>query len=298
MVYYLNMTMDQLIYFIACAETNSFTKTSKLYFVSQPAISTAIKNLEKELGCELFIRNNNELTLTDAGKYLYRIARPIVSLFKNINSQMEDYLMTNSTIKIGIPPMLGGFIFAPIFQAFTQNYPNVFLRMTELASHANQKAVINDEIDVALTVINNGIIDPKLDYEKIDETSLIFAVNKSNPLASRKSISIKELSNIPLILLKEDSLQYKIVYDYFLKYKITPNIRLLSDQIATIKELLLHSDIGAFLFNEVIKEGEDIIGIPLEENIKFDIVIAYKKNKTITSTTKKIIDFIIKTYKK
>ena len=206
--------------------------------------------------------------------------------------------MTNSTIKIGIPPMLGGFIFAPIFQAFTQKYPNVFLRMTELASHANQKAVINDEIDVALTVINNGIIDPKLDYEKIDETSLIFAVNKSHPLASRKSISIKELSKIPLILLKEDSLQYKIVYDYFLKYKITPNIRLLSDQIATIKELLLHSDIGAFLFNQVIKEGEDIIGIPLEENIKFDIVIAYKKNKTITSTTKKVIDFIIKTYKK
>ena len=39
-------------------------------------------------------------------------------------------------------------------------------------------------------------------------------------------------------------------------------------------------------------------GIPLEENIKFDIVIAYKKNKTITSTTKKVIDFIIKTYKK
>ena len=253
------MTMDQLIYFIACAETNSFTKTSKLYFVSQPAISTAIKNLEKELGCELFIRNNNELTLTNAGKYLYRIARPIVSLFKNINSQMEDYLMTNSTIKIGIPPMLGGFIFAPIFQAFTQKYPNVFLRMTELASHANQKAVINDEIDVALTVINNGIIDPKLDYEKIDETSLIFAVNKAHRLANRKSISIKELSNIPLILLKEDSLQYKIVYDYFLKYKIAPNIRLLSDQIATIKELLLHSDIGAFLFNQVIKEGEDKI---------------------------------------
>ena len=83
-----------------------------------------------------------------------------------------------------------------------------------------------------------------------------------------------------------------------MKYKITPNIRLLSDQIATIKELLLHSDIGAFLFNQVIKEGEDIIGIPLEENIKFDIVIAYKKNKTVTSTTRKVIDFIIKTYKK
>ena len=290
--------MDQLIYFIACAETNSFTKTSKLYFVSQPAISTAIKNLEQELNTDLFIRTNNLLTLTESGKYLYRIARPVVSLFKNINSQMEDFLLTNSTVKIGIPPMLGGFIFAPIFQSFTQKYPNIYLRMTELASSANQKAVINDEIDVALTVINEGMIDPKLDYVKIDETSLIFAVNKNHSLAKRSSISIKELDKIPLILLKEDSLQYKIVYNYFINYKITPNIRLLSDQIATIKELLLHSDIGAFLFNQVIKDGDDIVGIPLKENIKFDIVIAFKKNKTITSTTHKIIDFIIETYKK
>lgn len=290
------MTMDQLIYFIACAETNSFTKTSKLYFVSQPAISTAIKNLEKELSCELFIRNNNELSLTEAGKYLYRISRPVVSLFKNINAQMNDYLAMNTAIKIGIPPMLGGFIFAPIFDKFTSKYPNIYIKMTELASKANQKAVIDDEIDVALTVINNNVIDPKLNYIKIDETQLIFAVRENNPLAKRKSISINELGNIPLILLKEDSLQYKIVYDYFIKYSIKPNIRLLSDQIATIKELLKHSDIGAFLFNQVIKDGDDIVGIPIKENIKFDIVIARKKNKTVPSSTRKIIEFITKIY--
>lgn len=290
------MTMDQLIYFIACAETNSFTKTSKLYFVSQPAISTAIKNLEKELSCELFIRNNNELSLTEAGKYLYRISRPVVSLFKNINAQMNDYLAMNTAIKIGIPPMLGGFIFAPIFDKFTSKYPNIYIKMTELASKANQKAVIDDEIDVALTVINNNVIDPKLNYIKIDETQLIFAVRENNPLAKSKSISINELGNIPLILLKEDSLQYKIVYDYFIKYSIKPNIRLLSDQIATIKELLKHSDIGAFLFNQVIKDGEDIVGIPIKENIKFDIVIARKKNKTVPSSTRKIIEFITKIY--
>lgn len=291
------MTMDQLIYFTACAETNSFTKASKLYFVSQPAISTAIKNLESEFNCELFIRNNNELSLTDAGKYLYRISLPVVSLFKNINRQMEDFQMTTSTIKVGIPPMLGGFIFAPIFEKFSSKYPNLYLKMTELASNANQKAVVNDELDIALTVINNNEINPKLEYVKIDETFLLFAVNKTNPLATRKEISISELKKIPLILLKEDSLQYKLISNYFLKYNIVPNIRLLSDQIATIKELVSHSNIGAFLFNQVMKKGEDLVGIPLKENIKFDIVIAWKKNKTVTSNMDKFIKFIIKSYK-
>ena len=170
--------------------------------------------------------------------------------------------------------------------------------MTELASSANQLAVISNELDVALTVIDKNTIDPKLEYTKIDETTLIFTVSKSNKLAQKKKISIKQLDKIPLILLRWDSLQYKIVNNYFIKYKITPNIRLLSDQVSTIKELIIHSNIGAFLFNQVIKDWEDIVAIPLEENIKFDIVIVRKKNKTVTTNTKKFIDFIIKTYQK
>ena len=154
-------------------------------------------------------------------------------------------------------------------------------------------AVIKDEIDVALTVIYNNEINPSLDYKKIDDTQLIFSVNKNHPLSNKKEISFRDLQNIPLILLKEDSLQYKIVIDFFKSYGIKPNIRLLSDQIATIKELLIYGNLGAFLFNQVIKENDDIVGIPLKENIHFDVVIAYKKNKTITKTTKRFINFIL-----
>lgn len=287
------MTIDQLKYFVLCAENNSFTKTSKFYFVSQPAVSTAIKNLENELNCELFIRNNNELILTNFGKYFYTLATPVVTLYNNLPKQMNDYIMSQSVIKVGIPPMLGAFIFAPLFEKFNNLYPNLNIKMVELASKANQEAVIKDEIDVALTVIYNNEINPSLDYKKIDDTQLIFSVNKNHPLSNKKEISFRDLQNIPLILLKEDSLQYKIVIDFFKSYGIKPNIRLLSDQIATIKELLIYGNLGAFLFNQVIKENDDIVGIPIKENIHFDVVIAYKKNKTITKTTKRFINFIL-----
>lgn len=287
------MTIDQLIYFIKVCENKSYTKTSKELYISQPAITTAIKNLEKELGTELFFINGRNLEITQSGDYLYTISKPIVSLFNNIDKQMKDFIFKSSRIKVGIPPMLGAFIFAPIFESFLNKFPNLHIQMFELASNANQKALSEGEIDLALTVIYKGNIDNSLTYKKIDETQLVFSVNKNHPFASKKEISIEELKDIPLILLKEDSLQYEVVTNLFKEKNITPNIRLLSDQIATIKELLSYGKIGAFLFNQVIKDGDDIVGIPLKENIVFDIIFATKKNVKLNNPAKELLEFAI-----
>lgn len=288
------MTIEQLLYFADVYEGKSFTKTSKKFFVSQPAISLAMKKLEEELETELFIRANNTLEVTDSGKYLYSIVKPLLDLFNNVPNQMQDYLFKNSSVKAGIPPMLGAFIFAPIFEKFTVKNPQINLKLTELCSKANQEAVLYGDIDVALTVIYKGIIDEKLSYQKIGETQLLFCVRKNHPLASKKSIGIEEIAKTPLLLLKEDSLQYKIVTEAFKQNNLTPNIRLLTDQIATIKELLAYGNVGAFLFNQIIKDNDDIVGIPLKDNVVFDVVIATKKGKTITRPVQKFCDFIAK----
>lgn len=287
------MTIDQLIYFVSVYECQSFTKASKKNFVSQPAISSTIKKLEEELGTELFIRGNNALIPTDSGHYFYSITKPLINLFDNLPRQMEDYLYKNCSIKVGIPPMLGAFIFAPIFEKFSVRYPQIGLKLTELASKANQEAVAKGDIDVALTVIYKGEKNPDLSYTKIGETQLLFCVRKSHPYASKGSISFEEISSLPLLLLKEDSLQYKIVTECFKAKGLSPKIRLMTDQVATIKELLAYGNIGAFLFNQVIKESDDIIGIPLKEDVRFDVVLATQNNITITKPVRKFISFIL-----
>lgn len=287
------MTIDQLMYFIEVYENKSFTKAAKKYFISQPAISSTIKKLEDELETELFVRNGIGIQPTESGKYLYSISKPLITLFDNIPNQINDFLFKNSVVKAGIPPMLGTFIFAPIFEKFYGKYPQINLKLTELCSRANQDAVANGDIDVALTVIYKNAINETLNYEKIGETQLLFCVRKNHPFAKKKEISIEDIATIPLLLLKEDSLQYAIVTKMFKGANLEPNVRLLTDQIATIKELLAYGNIGAFLFNQVIKDNDDLVGIPLKENIIFDVVIATKKNKTITKPVQKFYDFII-----
>lgn len=272
------MSIEQLIYFTKVYENKSFTKTSKELFISQPAITTAIKNLEKEFKTELIMMNGKNLEITPSGERLYTLAIPIITLYNNLENQMHDFVYKSTTIKIGIPPMLGTFIFAPLFEDFLVRYPNVNLKLYELASHANKEALIEGEIDIALTVIYNNEIEDNLDFIKIGNADLVFAVNKSHQFAKKKEISIKELGNTPLILFKEDSLQYQVITKLFEETHITPIIKLKSEQLSTIKELLSYGKIGAFLFKQVIKENDDIIGIPLEENLSFDIVLATRKN--------------------
>ncbi len=291
------MSIDQLLYFIRVYETGSYTETSKEMFVSQPAVTTGIKNLEKELKTVLFSKNGRGFHPTASGEYLYQIAKPVVTLYNNLGDQMKDFKYKSTTIRIGIPPMLGSFIFAPIFDAFLTKYPNINIKMYELASNANKEAIKNGEIDIALTVrYKDEQLDPSIEYTKVDETRLLFSVNKKHPLANKEKIALDDIKDLPLITLKEDSLQYKVVNELFSEKRLNPNIRLKTDQLATIKELLSYGKIGAFLFNQVIKPEDDIVGIPLENDVTFDIIVATNKNIVLNKPAIELLQFI-KDYK-
>ncbi len=286
------MSIEQLYYFIKVYENKSYTKTSRELFISQPAISTAIRNLEKELKTQLIVVNGKNLELTPSGNYLYSLAKPIVDSYNNIVPQMMDYLYESTTIRIDVPPMLGTFVFAPIFNDFLNKYPKVNIKLFEFGSHANKEALINGKIDIAITVVYKNQIESSLNYKKIGETKLLFAVNKNHPFANRKEISIKDLKDQSIIIFKEDTLQFQILNKLFKEYDIVPKIKLKTEQLSTIKEVLKYGEVGAFLFNQITDNNEDIIGIPIKENIKFDIVIATKKSTKLNDVALDLINDI------
>lgn len=288
------MNINQLIYFVTVVKYNNITKAAKELYISQPAISLAIKDLEKEFGLTLFKRKNNVLTLTSHGKYLYDLSLPLIQEYNNVNERMNDYINKHTTLNLGIPPMLGTFLFPPIFNVFANENPGFQFKIKEYGSFANKRAVLDGEIDIAFTVTNEHEMEGELEYIKIGETSLIFAVNKNNPLSSKQVITAEDIKSTPLILMKEDSLQYQIITSLFKEKNISPNILLTSNQLYIIKELLQSSDnnCGAFIFKQLIKDGENIVGIPFEKELKLDILICYKKDAKLLSTTKRFIEFI------
>ena len=293
MEYNVNMTLNQLQYFVTTVKLNSITKAAKSLYVSQPAISAAIKELEKEFGTALFVRYNNQLVLTDEGHHLYKLAINLLNLSENVEEDMKNYVKKSSVLKIGVPPMLGSFIVPSLIQDYGKKNNSIEIQLMELGSVANQMAILNRELSCGFTVKYKDNIDESLDYIKVAKTSLFFAINQSHPLAKKNKISIEDIGNTPLILMKEDCLQSSLIQSEFEKHGIKPNIKIRTNQLYTIKELISSNNLGAFLFTQVFKyDNSDIKTIPLEESLDFDIVLAWEKHASLNQATKDFIAFI------
>ncbi len=284
------MKIIQLQYFAEVVKTNNISKAAKNLYVSQPAISAAIRELEKEFNTSLFIRYNNQITLTDEGHYLYRLTMGLLDNYEKVKSDMFAFLKQFEILKIGIPPMLGTFILPSIINAYTKQNPNVEIQLLELGSKANRQALIDREINMGLTVKSKDEELPEpLTYIKLMDTTLLFSINSNHQLAKKEVITINELKDFPLILMKSDCLQSTLVENAFAQQKLFPNVKIKTNQLYTIKELIKNNNLGAFLFNQVIENEKEITGIKLSTPIDLEIVLAYRKDVKLNNIS---IDFI------
>lgn len=293
------MTITQLEYFVTVVKTNNISKAAKQLFVSQPAVSSAIKELEKEFNTTLFVRYNNQIVLTDEGHHLYKLSLNLLQNCTNLYEDMKNYVKKSSVLKIGVPPMLGSFIVPSLVQAYTREHQNIEVQLIELGSVANQEAILDGEISCGFTVKHHNNVNDDLDFIKIVDTSLLFAINKNHPLAKKDVISFEDIKNTPLILMKEDCLQSSLVQNEFEKRGLKPNIKIRTNQLYTIKELLSSNNLGAFLFTQVFKyDSEDIKIIPLSEPLDFEIILAWKKNTVLSDAMKEFIDYVVEEKRK
>ena len=288
------MKIIQLQYFAEVVKTNNISKAAKNLYVSQPAISAAIRELEKEFNTSLFIRYNNQITLTDEGHYLYRLTMGLLDNYEKVKSDMFAFLKQFEILKIGIPPMLGTFILPSIINAYTKQNPNVEIQLLELGSKANRQALIDREINMGLTVKSKDEELPEpLTYIKLMDTTLLFSINSNHQLAKKEVITINELKDFPLILMKSDCLQPTLVENAFAQQNLFPNVKIKTNQLYTIKELIKNNNLGAFLFNQVIENEKEITGIKLSTPIDLEIVLAYRKDVNLNNISKDFINCII-----
>lgn len=113
------MDIKHLQYFIEVTNFNSFTRAADHLFITQPTISKMIKNLETELGVELFDRSRKQLILTDAGRVVLEQAKLIDKAFHNLETEMDNLLgLKKGHIRIGLPPIIDASFFPEFLAVF------------------------------------------------------------------------------------------------------------------------------------------------------------------------------------
>ncbi len=242
------MNLIHIRYFCSVVQTGSITLAAKSMDVSQPAVSYAIREMEKEFGLVLFARRNKALQLTDDGKRLYDILYPCLKEFDDAVKRAHSYAKSKSTVRVAIPLAIGGDVFASVVPRFQSEYPETKISVREASYQQAAKDVASGKADIAIAVFPPDFEHPGIKIERVAIANMCFAVSSGHPLANRETITFEEIANCPIAYPGEDSTLTLMAAKRFEEKGITPNIILSSSQFSTIMEIIHYGSAGTFLF--------------------------------------------------
>lgn len=243
--------------FQTVAHKLSFTKAATELFITQPAVTKHIHELEQHLGTALFKRNGNSISLTPSGEVVLRYAEKIFETYTALESELAQLNdITSGNLRIGASTTIAQNILPKILALFKKAYPKISYTFTQANTDSISLQVIAEKIDIALVEGNSHF--PQLAYEPFAKDEIVLVTRSNGSLAKKAEIAPQELLEIPLVLREAGSGTLDVVLRALAEAKINPKelrVETRFQSSGSIKQYLLHSDTAAFLsIQSVLKE--------------------------------------------
>ncbi len=286
----MSLELRQLEYFQMASRLKNITRAAQRLKVSQPNITVAIKKLESELGILLFDRSQKQLSLTPEGAVFLSRIETALRCIEDAVLEVNDYKqLQKGTIKIGIPPMMGAYLFPKIFSGFQHLHQGLDVMLFEEGSMSIREKLERDELDFGIVIISN--VPPTLNVLPMSRSQLMACVPVDSELAQRQAIASTDIEHADLIMMKEGSYLREIIQERLKRQRLAANVVLESSQIVTIMGLVAHGVGIAFLLDFICNATTKIKAIPLAEPIYVDIGLAWKKDRYVSKAAQAFIDF-------
>ena len=191
------MNLRQLEVFRAVCEQGGFTRAAQSLYMTQPAVSHVIAELEKEAGCPLFDRISRRIYLTEAGRIFLEKARQILELHEELSAGFPA-LTGQAPLRIGSGITIANFHLPTILRRCRRldGFPSV--RVTVDQAGRIEEALLNSELDVAL--IEGVVRHPHLIRQPFSSYDMAAFCDPSHPLATRSPLSLDDLLTAELLL--------------------------------------------------------------------------------------------------
>lgn len=236
----MNLKQARCIYTIA--KEGGVTAAARKLYVSQPALSQMLRQIEEELGLPLFDRSVSPFRPTFAGEKALEAADVILAAHRRLDNQMQEIREENSgRLRLGISVQRAGQVLPLALPWFVMQYPHVSLEVTERGSADLEELVIRDEVDLALAAIEST--SARLEYRLIEREVIGILAGQGSPLAARfpsgGKVPVEEAAEETFISLKPGH-SVRVVQDMlFRQYGMEPKILLETDSLEVAKRVAL-----------------------------------------------------------
>ncbi|MEN6567028.1 MAG: LysR family transcriptional regulator [Veillonellales bacterium] len=308
--------LKNMDYVYAVYLNKSFSKAAEKLYISQPAISAAIKKVEEEIGLPIFDRSSNPIQLTPAGEYYIESIEKIMEIEKDMVTHFSSLLGDNrGTINVGSASFFCAYILPTIVQAFKLEYPGITVNLLEANADDLIKCLRSSTIDIILDVEK---LDPNIFNSIVwEEEHIVLAVPASYEVNNRlkqyrlsfedvgsgryleqkySKVSMKHFENETFLLLKKGNDMYQRGLKMCKKAGFTPKVAMYLDQLLTAYYIACSGKGITFVragFTHYLEDTNKLFFYKIDDkNSVRNIMLYYKKSPSLSKACKNFIEFL------
>ncbi|MCP4935586.1 MAG: LysR family transcriptional regulator [bacterium] len=214
------INFNQLRSFHAVAKTGNVTAAAKLLNISQPTVTTQLKQMEERYGVELAYRIHRGVRLSPLGEQLYKLTMRIFAL-EDEALDLVDAInsLQQGTLSVGA---VGPFFVMKLLAEFNSNYPGIKITLNSGNSEEIIQQLLNFQIDIG--IVGNIKVDPAFKIQPLVKKDVVLAIGQSHPWYKKDKIDIDELAGADLVLRESGSETRRVLEDALQENDIQPNI--------------------------------------------------------------------------
>ena len=288
------MDIREMQYILEIDKTGHLTQAAHNLFISQPALSKALRKIETELDTPLFYRDGNTLRPTDTGEVVIEKASAILALAEEMSDAVAATKnLSQGKVSLGVPSVVMDMYFSELLIQFQHTYPGIDLHITEEGGTALTSLVASGELDVA--IIMRPVYSDMLNEIPIIKNQIVACVNSSHPWAVRNYINIRDFKDIPFITFNSTFNVHTQLMKRFKEEKIYPNILLTSTSCQFLYQYAYQSGNILVLPRPMIEmycRNDDIRMIPFKPSFSWELCLIFRKNIFLSTASKALISFI------
>ncbi len=292
------MEDHKLKVFCTVAETKSFSKTSEIIHLTQPAVSLQIQALEEKYETKLFDRSSSTVTLTPAGEILYKYAKEILSLYAAAEKAISKQVgLVKGSLTIGAGSNIGNYILPSIITEFRSSHPKIKIYLIV----GNTKKVIEllNSGNINIGFVEGDVSLQKMIVKKLISDELTLIVPPDHPWAKKKEISISEIVKEPFIFREAGSGTRQIIEKFLSKHGITPHDMKITAVLGSTEAIkdAVENGLGVSIISRWAARKEQkygtlkLLGFKEEKMVR-DFSVIFNKNAVSSNALDEFLSFL------
>ena len=285
------MDLRKLQIFVTVATEGNFSRAAEKLHMAQPPVSIAVRKLEEELGAQLLIRDTRQLELTAEGRDVLRQAQNILAQVDELAHSVGEYgQLLRGEISLACPSMVGTYYLPELLGEFLDLHQGLTASVTQTGTRTIERLLLASEIE--LGVITQDTPDPALEVIPLLTEQIYVCVGARHPLRKRKSLSLSELDQLPMVLYEPD---------YFIRQRldllcaqahVAPDVRLQTNYLPLITKMVKQNHGATVALGMMAEQESGVFALSLQPPQPVSMGIAYVRGRQLSRANRGFVDWL------